>query len=414
MAAPALDRTGPGYDTAVTVRATDPEQARRRRRIRPLPLLALASLLVLVGGVAYAGYLFLPTATISLRPHTSAIGPIEATVTADPGVAVPDPTEGIIPAEQVSVAVEVSDEFESTGVSVTQTRASGTVRFRSENTVSDVPIPEGTIVSTEAGLEFETTEPATAPRADFATSTPGTVDVPVRAVRNGPRGNVAAGAITRVPNALSNVLISVRNRQPTSGGRRIEAAVATPEDYDAALESMRGQLFAALQQRLSDPATTPRGLTLFRTTAQMDEPVAEPTASSVVGTVAPRFSLSATAGATVLAVNESLLDDLAATRLRGGVPVGQAVIGNITTSHSTGTVAGQTVVYQVSASAQGYSPPDSAALAESVRGKTVAEARAILEPYGSVEITIWPDFIDRLPDQLSRVSLTIVTPQENP
>lgn len=414
MASPRA-RTGPGLDdTAVIVSTETADQPGRRRRVRLAPLLAVALLVVLVGGVAYAGYLFLPTATISLRPHTLAIGPIEATVTADPGVAVPDPAAGIIPAQLVPLSVEVSDEFDSTGVAVTQTRATGTVRFRSENTVSEVPIPQGTTVSTEEGVEFETTEAATAPRADFATSTPGTVDVEIRAVRTGPRGNVAADTITRLPNALANVLISVHNRQPTTGGERIEEAVATQEDYDDAFESLRGQLFAALQQRLSDPATTPRGLTLFRTTALMGEPVAEPDAASVVGTVAPHFSLTASAGASVLAVNETLLDELAAARLRSSVPLGQEVVGNITSTHSTGTVVGQTVVYQVNASAQGYSPPDQAALAEAVRGKTIDEARAILEPYGAVEITVWPDFIDRLPDQLARVSLSIVPPQENP
>ena len=401
-------------DTAVFEPGTVAHETPRRRRSRLVPLIALALLVVVVGGVAYAGYLFLPTATISLRPHTSAIGPIEATVTADAAVAVPDPVELIIPAEHVPLPVEVSDEFESTGVAVTQTRATGTVRFRSENTVSRVPIPEGTTVSTEDGVEFETTEAATVPRADFATSTPGTVDVAVRAVPTGTRGNVAADAITRVPNTLANVLVSVRNRQPTTGGRRLEEAVATQEDYDAAVESLRGQLFAAMQQRLSDPATTPRGLTLFRTTAQMDEPVVEPDAATIVGTVAPQFSLMAVADATALAVNESLLDELAAARLRSGVPEGQQVVGNVTTSHSAGTVAGQTVVYLVTASAQGYTPLDPAALTQSVRAKTVAEARAILEPYGAVEITIWPDFMDRLPDQLARVSLTIVPPQENP
>lgn len=401
-------------DTAVSEPGVVAHEAPRRRRSRLVALIALALLVVPVGGVAYAGYLFLPTATISLRPNTSAIGPIEATVTADAAVAVPDPAAGIIPAEQVPLSLEISDEFESTGVAVTQTRATGTVRFRSENTVSSVPIPEGTTVSTEDGEEFETTEAATVPRADFATSTPGTVDVAVRAARTGPRGNVAADAITRVPNALANVLVSVRNRQPITGGRRIEEAVPTEEDYDAAVESLRGQLFAAMQQRLSDPATTPRGLTLFRTTAQMGEPVVEPDAATIVGTVAPQFSLMAVADATALAVNESLLDELAAARLQSGVPQGQQVVGNVTTSHSAGTVAGQTVVYQVTASAQGYSPLDPAALAQSVRGKTVAEARAILEPYGAVEITTWPDFIDRLPDQLARVSLTIVPPQENP
>jgi hypothetical protein len=34
--------------------------------------------------------------------------------------------------------------------------------------------------------------------------------------------------------------------------------------------------------------------------------------------------------------------------------------------------------------------------------------------YGSAELSVWPEFIDRLPDQISRINLTILTPGENP
>jgi hypothetical protein len=57
-----------------------------------------------------------------------------------------------------------------------------------------------------------------------------------------------------------------------------------------------------------------------------------------------------------------------------------------------------------------YDAPDAPDLIAAVRGKTVSEAEAILSRYGMVEISMWPEFVDRLPDQNTRISVTIAPP----
>jgi hypothetical protein len=386
----------------------------RRRRVPVIPLLMAALLLAIVGGGLYAAYLYLPTATITLRPLAQPLGPLEVRVTADPSVAVVDAEAGAIPAERLQLQLSVGGEFPATGVEVTRTVATGNVRFQSENTLFDVPIPAGTVVATDEEIEFETTETVTVPRASFQTG-PTRVTAAVRARVEGPRGNVGAGAISQLPADLAAALISVTNPRATSGGSRAEVAVVTQEDYDLAVNQLSERLTTDLDAQLAHPSTTPRGLTLFPTTARISQPRPSPPADAVVDVEGESFTLELVADATVLAVNEALVEQLAADRLRGSVEPGAAIVGEgISVERGAGLPLGTTVLYRATAQARVYREPDRQALLEQVRGRTVSEAQAILDEHGSAEITIWPDVVDRVPEQVARISLTILPPQESP
>lgn len=387
----------------------------RRRRIGLLPLAVATLLVLLLAGVGYGAYLFLPTATITLRPLASELRLEPFVVTADPDVAVADVAEGVVPAQWIELEVSATGSFAATGVETRETRATGVVRFRSENTVNDVPLLAGTIVSTPRGTEFETTAPANVPRADFATSTPGTVDVPVRAVRPGPQGNVDADAITELPAELRALQVTVRNVEPTTGGRRTEQTVVSQEDYDAAVAALTARLGQALALRLADPASTPRGLSVYPDSARPGEAVADQASAEMVGSPIASFTLTLSSVATVLALNETLIDDLAAARLRAGLPSGQQLVGEvISVGRSSGRVVGETVVYDVAPTASVYVEPDREDLIAQLRGKSVDDAQRILSAYGMVDIVMWPEFIDRLPDQPARISLVVVAPSASP
>jgi hypothetical protein len=389
---------------------------RRRRRRSPYlaPVVAIVLLVALVAIGGYAAYLFVPTATVTLQPKLIDVGPLSMTVTADPRVAVLDAAAGLVPAVELTVPLEASDTFAANGTVVNLTAASGKVRFSSQNTFVEVPVPTGTVVSTASGVEFETTELVTVPRANFSTQTPGTATVAVVARQPGPKGNVPAGAIKRLPQALKDLLVSVRNLQATTGGSRTELSVITQDDYDAALESLTAQLEPLLSAALADPATTPHGLTLYPATAQLGPAEPDQQASALVDTHAESFVLTLSATATVLAVNEELIDQVAETRLQQQVPAGTTLLAaTIKARHALGVVLGNTISFQASGVAQSWRPPDAEALLGQISGKSVSAARTIMETYGSVEISIWPDFIDRLPDQ-NRIRLTIIPPQENP
>jgi hypothetical protein len=395
--------------------ATDREPLARRRRIGVLPLVVAGLLVLLLTGVGYGAYVFLPTATITLEPQATHLSPPAYSVVADPNVAVADVVAGVVPAQWLEIPLTVTGTFAATGVEARETRATGVVRFRSENTLNAVAILEGTVVSTADGVDFETTQPVSVPRADFQTSTPGSVDAPIRAVRPGTRGNVPADAITEVPASLEGQLVSVRNPDPTDGGRREEENVVAQADYDTALTSLTTQLSTQLDAELADPATAPRGLTLFPESATVGEPQPDTDAVEVVGLPGPSFTLTVESVGTVLAVNETLVDELAEARVRAELFAGQRLVDDaVRTTHTAGALSGETVAYQATATATVYSEPDRQQVVAQLRGKSVTEAERILVTYGMVEISMWPEFVDRLPDQTARINLIVVAPSAAP
>ncbi len=394
-----------------------PAARRRRRASRPalLPLLVLALIVVLVIGVGYGAYVLLPTATITVHPTAAQVTLPTYTVTADPNVAVADPDARVVGAQRLTLPISVSDSFAATGAEVNLTSAHGTVTFSSTNTLNQVPVARGTVVSTVDGIEFTTTDATIIPLADFSTGTAGTIDVHIKASVAGPHGNVPAGAITKLPPELAAQLVTVSNTDPTTGGQRSEQTVVAQDDYDAALAALTARLPAAAAAAAAIPANVPRGLTAYPATATVGDALPDPAAADVVGSAAETFDLSLAASLTIVAVNEAQVDDLGASRLQSSLSSDQQVVSNsMTVTHGPGSVVGQTIVFQVTASVTVYAAPSAAQLVQAVRGKSVAEARQALAPYGSADIVMWPDFVDHLPDQAARISLAVVPPSFNP
>ena len=387
---------------------------RKKRRIAIAPLLVLGFIVLLIAGVGYGAYTFLPTATITVHPAATQITAPPFTVTADPHVAVVDPATGSIPAQTISVPVHVEGTFPATGIDAHDIRAGGSVTFKSENTVGPVSVPKNTVVSTADGTDFVTLDDIVLPQASFA-SGPTTANSDIRAVKGGTVGNVAANTITVVPAAIAQQVVSVTNPAPTSGGKHVEDQVVSQQDYDSALESLSGQLQPALAQTLADPQSVPRGLTAYAETAQMSAGQPDQPATSVVGTATPSFTLALDATADVTAVNESQIDQIAAARVQSALSPTQKLVGGIVVSvHDDGTVVDETVVYNVTASGMAYRDPDPQAIVAAVKGKSLVDARAALAGYGAADISVWPDFVDHLPDQTARISVTVVAPTPVP
>ena len=408
QAASAPSERGVPPDTAVMPTGTAGRSARRarpRRRGRAAPILVVVLLGLLVIGVGYGAYVFLPTASITVRPVAVPIQVPPFTVTADPDVAVVDTLNGVIPAQSLTVPVHVSGTFPATGIQSHDIRAAGSVRFKSENTLNAVPIPADTVVATADGVEFATQADVTIAKASFATG-PTQVDVAVKAVKGGTAGNVDAGTVTVVPADLAPQLISVTNPDAMTGGKHVETQVVSQDDYDGAVATLTTNLQSALATALADPASVPRGLVVYPATAELGAAQPDQDGTTLVGVNEATFALALDASARVVAVNESPITDVAQARLRSVLKPGQTNDG--------GSVVGQTVVYSVNASGLGYVDPDPQAILAAVRGKSPANARAALAQFGQADLSVWPDFIDHLPDQSARISITIVAPSPLP
>ncbi len=416
--------------TDATVRIAVPTAAAATSVVRPAPSIpvigstrsipraplvigtAFVALALLVAGVG--AYVLLPSASVVVTPREQSVGPQILSVVADTTASEPDPEAGVVPADLISVDVAAQDTFESTGVRVERTRATGQVTFQSLDTSRTNTIPKGSVVSTEGGVQFRTLQSARLPRAAVVpplSINPSTASVAVEAVRNGTAGNVPANAITVVPQAEDPSITQVRNPDATSGGSRTEFPQVEQEDVDKAIESLQEQLAASLQDELRDPSIAPPDTTIFEDTAVLGEATPSVDTAELVGQELESFELGLTSTGTVVAVDPSPVESIAQTRLESFVSPGyQLVDGSVRIDPGAPVIEGQTVRFPVTVEASQVQVPDAAELKRLILGKPFDEARSILAPFGDVDLKLWPDWVTSVPTLDARVDVEVQPP----
>jgi hypothetical protein len=373
----------------------------QRLRIVTVTLLALA----LVG--VFAASQTLPTATITLQPRVSALGPLELAVVALPTIAELDVAGGRIPAVTLPIPLDVGGRFSASGSETIESRASGEVVFSSPQQLAEQLIPAGTRLQTPGGVEFETTQTVTLPPTQDGASQ---ISAPVEAILSGEDGNVPADAISVVP-SLAEQGISVRNPEPTGGGRFVQSPRVTAEDYDAAAVDLQNRLAGALVAYLRDPANTPGDLTVFAETAQLGQVSYTPAFDDLVGAATAEFELSGEAVAGVLAVDDGLIDEVTRARLQAALPQDMTLLADsVKLEHGEGIAEGQGIQFEARGNAAMYPLVDADRLIERVAGLPVSEAQAILEEFGIASVNVWPGFLENLPADGDRIEFAVTEP----
>jgi hypothetical protein len=77
-------------------------------------------------------------------------------------------------------------------------------------------------------------------------------------------------------------------------------------------------------------------------------------------------------------------------------------------------VIGTVVSYPVTVAGTQVHDVDTVALVASIKGLLLAEARAKLDDYGDVEVSLWPDWVSTIPSRTDRITLTLGEPQPSP
>lgn len=369
---------------------------------------AILALALLIGAVGI--YLLLPSATIAVTPRPEPVGPIQITVVADTSATAPDPGGAVVPAKLVTIPVAVDDTFPATGKRVELTKATGTVRFENLDPTSSNRIVAGSLVSTGANVRFRTMVTITVPRAELVGLTifPARASVKVTAVEGGPDSNVDPNAIDRVPRGENGLFLKVTNPEATSGGDRKEFTRVTQEDVDAAVAALNASLQEAFQEAMADPSQSAGGATVFPATGQLGEPVPTVPPDTLVGQEVATFALGLAASGTFVTVDAAPVSVIAETQVTAAVePDHQLVPGSTQVDVGDALIVGQRVSFPVTASAEQIAVLDPAVLEAMVLGKPVEEAKAILAPFGEVEISVSPDWAGTIPSFESRVELTV-------
>ena len=346
--------------------------------------------LIALGGVT-AGFLFLPSTTITLTVVNGSVGPLDLTLRVDPGATRADYDAGILPGLTKSFDLSQTQTFTATGEKSVDTKATGTVTFYSENTIENVPIPAGTEVWTSGGVYFQTTERVDVPMGVFATSTPGRATAHVQAINGGTSGNVSAGAITNLPAGFAPFLITVSNARATAGGTHTILPVVTDADIQNAQDTLLEKLGEQLGAQLQSPQGIPAGVQLFGETGQVDASSIVYSPSDLSGKQVDSFDLTASGLGSATMVELSYVQAAGLHKIAPLVSSGYSLLTDSVTV-KVGGITADGEVASVSAIASGLQSPklSADALRKAVKGKSIDAARKYLSQYGQVKIENWP------------------------
>jgi hypothetical protein len=202
-----------------------------------------------------------PSASVTLRPSTQAIGET-VEMRADPDVRSIDYVGRRIPGRSIFEQTEGTDQVLVTGVSPTGGgRAQGAVRF-TNGTAKAVTVPAGTTVSTRDGVKFVVLADVPLPAELKAWK-----QADVLAVDTGVKGNVPRGSVAFVDGPLAQQ-VDVFNEEPITGGGGGGASLVSEADqrrlHDQLYDRLSKEALAKLQ------ADTKRNETVLAQAVKLD------------------------------------------------------------------------------------------------------------------------------------------------
>lgn len=377
----------------------------------------VAALLVLI--LAAAAFFFYPSASVTLALRGDPVGPLTLTVKVDPTIAAANDAAALVPGLSKAFPVEASGTFDATGQNVVDTAATGTVTFTNSNTYLPVPVLAGTQVTTASGIAFVTATTITVPKASVNPSfRPGTADVAVTAVVKGTSGNVAAGAIVKVPSDLANALVGSRpvtNKTATTGGTHTVTPQIQQSDIDAATSSLMLQIQSNFEAAINAPGAVPAGSTMFADSAKLGVGVCNPDPANLVGKSAATFDLDCQDTGTVTMAEMAGVRELATRRIRAAVRTGYSLVGGSESATlGTATVDGTEIVVPVKVVAMQVQTVDVDQLRAGIMGKSLDDAKAFLGQYGRADISLSPSWASTLPSWDFRIDIQLVVPTASP
>jgi hypothetical protein len=378
-----------------------------------------AAVVVAVLILALLGLQLLPAATIVLHPRPEAVGPLQLTVQARTDITEPDAEKLLIPAQRFTFPLEASQTITATGTKVENVKATGEVVFSNSDNGTGVYIPKGTIVRTRGHdrVEYLTLDALTLPRADYniftGRVTPSTGTVGIQAVDPGPAGNVGDGTITDVVGG--GRLLQVTNPTPTTGGAHTESPQVSQQDVDLALAAIDAAMAADLDEQIGNGTAVPSTITLLAETKAVGDPEFDTDPQTLVGSTESAVEISATADGSVLGVDPGPIQGMAESRLAAAVDEGWTLVADSTTFDlGDPAVFGDVISFSIHVGATQVRDVDREALLAQIRGLLAGQARSRLEPYGSVELSLWPDWVTAVPNNDDRIDFTIGDPQPAP
>lgn len=355
-----------------------------------VPVLCSVVFPLLVVAAVLLGVALLPELRVTLATHATTDSAL-LEVAVDPRVVQPEVAARRLPAIPLEHRFEVEGSVPTTGRG---RRPSGYARGAVilVNGRDDlVRIPRGLIVVAANGAQFAVQQEVALPPQSLRG-----VRVPIQALEPGLAGNVAAMAITRTLDPAPRGL-ALFNDHPTEGGSEEEYPEVAAADFETLRATLLELAEAAGREHLL--ALAGAELTLVPESVRV-EPLAESFAPGL-RVEAAEVQGRLTARATALGYSRAAFDRLATAAWEASLPPGYRRLDTAPLLTAPEFLRFQDGVALFRVGVQGRVAPavDEARLAATLRGRSLAEARALLDQWGGqsepARVEIWPAWAPR-------------------
>lgn len=210
--------------------------------------------LFILGGLAVAGYWYLPRAQIILLVEPKGLEK-ELRIKLDPQLSVPNQATLALPAASLETVVEGEKTTETTGTKIVGDPAQGEVIIYN-GTPKEKAFLAGTLITSSAGIKFTLDDDVTVASqgGTAADPVPGKGAVGVTASEIGTEGNLVSGTEFSIANYASSDFIA-KNDSALTGGTSREVQVVSEEDREnlsfALTEELQQKAIQELGQKLS-------------------------------------------------------------------------------------------------------------------------------------------------------------------
>lgn len=375
--------------------------------------LSLTTILFLVG---IAIYLFVPKAAVIVSVKLDSQS-VDAQMTGRVGLSAPDVDGGIIPAQLVSVAQEVSESYAATGSQlVSNQKAHGTVIIYNEYSSSPQPLVATTRFLTADGKLFRLIKDVIVPGTNKVDGQikNGEVVAEIAADEAGDSFNIDPTTFN-IPGFKSSGVkydkIYAKSTSAMTGGGNgaSESKVITNGDIASAKSKILTELNGKIEEEMKKTGIDD-AVVLDGATAESDVTYK---LSNSADDVADSFQITANAEAKALIVSQKDIHSLIAEMLEKNSDGKKIDVGSIKVDFSRADVDFASGTINIKFHAIGKIVPSFTAdsIKKAILGKNEEQIKAYLSDLSNVqkvELNYWPSFINgRIPFLGSRVNVTI-------
>ena len=300
-------------DGELTIRAWEPETARRSRIRRRLIVASLVILVII--GFGAPTFIF-PTFSITIHPKIESMDLDRIEISAEPALTAPEASGRKIPAIAINVEQTIKQEYEASGKKFVQERARGTVNIFNAFSSQPQVLVASTRLQDPSGKVFRLVERIIIPGAGVEEGkiVPTSIAAEVIAEGSGDSYNIGPAEF-RIPGFRGTPKYQgfyARSEKAFAGGFEGEARIVLSEDIKRASEDLTRRVFELISQELD--AKSPAGPDFLSPPGSREIAVVK-IDTAKVGERFELFPATVSARGRVLAVRRSQLHEVLAAIL---------------------------------------------------------------------------------------------------